>query len=102
MTEQTDLTPLQEEVRDEIEYYVEEGYTLKDFIEDLSEHGCISGMVTSLIYYDDTVKFYDKHQIEIDNMLTELCNDTGCSPAELFGNKWDDSDPLAISCCMLY
>lgn len=29
----------------------------KQALEDLQEHGCISGMVGSLIYYDDTTSF---------------------------------------------
>jgi hypothetical protein len=71
----------------------EQEYT--EALDDLLSHGCQSGMVSDLIYYKDTVKFYDDHQGEIDSMLSDLCDDLGCSPAELFGNKWDDSDPLA-------
>ena len=58
-------------------------------------HGCSSGIVGHLIYYKDTLAFYRKHHKEIDAMLAETCNDTGCTPAELFGDKWDNTDPLA-------
>ena len=39
-------------------------YTIS-FFEDLLNHGCISGMVSSLIYYSDTEKFFDKYYEEI-------------------------------------
>ncbi len=57
------------------------------------EHGCQSGIVTSLIYYDDTTKFYDNHKAEINALLYDL----GIyNPLELFGDKWDREDPLAL------
>ena len=62
---------------------------------DLTYGGCQSGVVGMLIYYPDTVEFYNEHQQEIDQMLGELCRECGCTPAELFGDKWDDEDPLA-------
>ena len=34
-------------------------------IVEVVEHGCQSGVVSSLIYYTDTVAFYDKHENEI-------------------------------------
>jgi hypothetical protein len=62
---------------------------------DLEYGGCQSGLVGKLIYYHDTVKFYKRHQSEIDALLKERCDDCGMSPAELFGDKWDKEDPLA-------
>lgn len=67
----------------------------KGVYRDLAYGGCQSGMVGSLIYYHDTVKFYDEHQAEIDAMLAELCDDFGSTPGGLFGDKWDAADPLA-------
>jgi len=64
-------------------------------VKDLLYGGCQSGMVGHLIYYPDTVGFYKKYQSEITELLTELLNDTGISLPELFGDKWDDEDPLA-------
>lgn len=52
-------------------------------------------MVGPLIYYVDTVAFYQAHRAEIDEALSELVNDTGSQPAALFGDKWDEFDPLA-------
>jgi hypothetical protein len=65
------------------------------FIKDLLQHGCQSGMVGELISYYDTVKFYKKFQPEIDSLLKEMFFQTGYkSPMELFGDKWDEDDPL--------
>ncbi len=35
------------------------------WFEDLLEHGCISGMVSHLVYYCDTEAFFDKYYSEI-------------------------------------
>jgi hypothetical protein len=57
--------------------------------------GCQSGAVSRLIYYTDTVRFYRKHQQEIDALLAQMQEDSGFyNPAELF-NDWDETDPLA-------
>ena len=63
---------------------------------DLMKGGCASGMVSDLTYYTDTVRFYKRHASEIDQMLQEACDDSGCLPGKLFERAgWDDSDPLA-------
>ncbi len=68
-----------------------------DIFLDVLEHGCQSGIVSSLIYYDDTTNFYDNHKKDIDALLAELMEDTGIyNPSELFGDKWDREDPLAL------
>lgn len=43
-------------------------YTSDNFIsffQDLAQHGCISGMISSLVYYTDTEAFFDNHYEEI-------------------------------------
>ena len=68
------------------------------FLEDLFYCGCASGMVTSLIYYNDTLKFYKKFQKEINDLLYEIMQETGYnSPVDLFGDKWEIEDPLALN-----
>ena len=47
------------------------------FFNDLLQHGCISGMVSSLIYYTDTHAFYDKHYAEIEELRAEYEDSTG-------------------------
>lgn len=64
-------------------------------LKDLAQGGCQSGLVSHLIYYTDTVEFYKKHAKEIDAMLARTCDDTGCTPSKLFGDKWDSDDPMA-------
>jgi hypothetical protein len=64
-------------------------------LKDLFYGGCQSGMVGHLVYYTDTVKFYKRYQTDIDAVLKDLLDSTGCSIAELFGDKWDSDDPLA-------
>ncbi len=61
---------------------------------DLEYGGCQSGMVGKLIYYHDTVRFYKRHQEEIDGLLHDLLTETGESIEALFGDKWEKEDPL--------
>jgi len=49
----------------------------KDFFADLLSHGCISGMVPSLIYYTDTHAFFDKHYDAIDDLRSEYEDNFG-------------------------
>ena len=44
---------------------------LKSRLEEITEHGCQSGTVGSLIYYDDTVKFFDNFNDEIYDMVED-------------------------------
>lgn len=63
---------------------------------DLEYGGCQSGMVSKLIYYHDTVRFYKRHQSEIDALLKNSFEESGVAdPSDLFGDKWDTTDPLA-------
>ncbi|MBO5183358.1 MAG: hypothetical protein J6B64_03055 [Bacilli bacterium] len=84
-----------------IDYYIDrcdsdEPEQVLDEMEDLQKYGCISGMVSELIYYDDTNKFFDNYKEEINDLLSETISDTGCSINELFGNKFDIEDPLVL------
>lgn len=47
------------------------------FFSDLLQHGCVSGMVCSLIYYADTHAFYDTHYDEIDEVREDWDAETG-------------------------
>ena len=50
---------------------------ITDFFDDLFRYGCISGMVSELIYYVDTHKFYDTHYAEIEELREEHEQQTG-------------------------
>ena len=83
-------------VCDYIVKHCEKGESVSDFIENILKYGCESGIVGELIYYSDTLKFYKKFQHEIVDLLNDLLHGCGCSTSELFGDKWDKEDPLAV------
>lgn len=69
---------------------------LEGVFKDLFYGGCQSGTVGHLIYYKDTTAFYSKHRAEIDELLYTMLDDIGGNGAvDLFGDKWDQSDPIA-------
>lgn len=72
-------------------------YNDKNYIfTDVLDHGCRSGVVDELIYYSDTVKFYNRYKKEINELLHESMASIGeYAPSCLFGDKWDKEDPLA-------
>lgn len=41
----------------------------QEYIKDVLKHGCQSGVVSSLIYYNDTADFYNKYSDDIYNLL---------------------------------
>ena len=64
---------------------------------DVLNYGCQSGAVGFLIYYSDTIAFYKQYRDEINELLYCLMDGTGLySMKDLFGNKWDEEDPLAL------
>lgn len=83
-----------------IDYYIDESNNyessdeLLSSMKDLQEYGCVSGMIGELIYYDDTIKFFDKYKNEINELLANVTEGTGCSMEELFGDKFNKDDPL--------
>ena len=89
-------------LKDEVQEWLEDvavdydNYDKKQPLKELAEHGCQSGIVGGLIYYADTAAFYKKHRGEINEMLKEAMDGTGLNIGELFGDKWDKEDPLAL------
>lgn len=47
------------------------------YLEDVTQHGCISGTVSRLVYYVDTNAFFDTHYDEIQEMIEEYQESTG-------------------------
>lgn len=69
----------------------------KNIVTDVLEHGCQSGIVGSLIYYDDTTAYYEANKNAINGLLYETMDECGIHDlSKLFGDKWDEEDPLAI------
>lgn len=61
-----------------IEHWLRSTQT-KDTIREITLHGCISGVVSELIYYKDTVKFYDTYEDEIWSRLDSMATNLGSS-----------------------
>ena len=69
----------------------------EDIFLDVLHHGCQSGIVGDLIYFSQTVKFYNTYKEEINEMLYDIMYDIGSySPYDIFGGKWDTEDPLCL------
>ena len=64
-----------------------ENYSPQDKLQDLLSYGCQSGMVSHLIYYTDTVKYFEEHESEIMEMLAQL--------GVIDVNSWDGMDELS-------
>lgn len=68
----------------------------KDIVGEVLEYGCVSGYVSGLVYYSDTVAYYEKNREAINDLLYEAMDGCGIySLSELFP-KWDKEDPLAL------
>lgn len=68
----------------------------KDIFTDVLYHGCVTGIVSELIYYSDTVRFYKQYKSEINELLYETMQNCGFySCDKLFRNMWNEEDPLA-------
>lgn len=61
---------------------------------DVLYHGCQTGCVCFLIYTDDCVEFYQKHQKEIDELLNEIMSESGIYNLNELFKDWDEEDPL--------
>ena len=47
---------------------------LAGFFRDLAHYGCVTGMVSSLIWYSDTHRFFDTFYYEIMELVEDLAN----------------------------
>lgn len=68
--------------------------SVEDVLRDLA-HGCSSGMVSHLVYFADTTRFFARHRSDISALLARAIEDSGETPEAIFGDKWDRLDPLA-------
>ena len=59
---------------------------IKCFFSDLLNYGCQSGMISTLIYYKDTKKFYIEFMNEIHELIEELESSMGV-PIKTNGTK---------------
>lgn len=89
-------TDLEKEVINHLFYRYGDYNDIRVCIEEILEHGCISGCVSSLIYYHDTTKFYEKHKNEINERVYQLFADYGSYDPSAMFMKWDKQDPLCL------
>lgn len=69
----------------------------KSAYQDLRQYGCVSGMVNGMIYYTDTLDFFERHQDEINDMIKEWMDSVGGEGPFIAGFKgYDDDDPLCL------
>jgi hypothetical protein len=73
----------------------EDDYDLALYMQDLMRGGCQSGFVSELIYYSDTEDFYKAHIDDIGKLLSDTIAGIGNDIVDVFGDKWDKTDPLA-------
>ena len=70
-----------------------DGYeTPQDFLEHLCDLCITGGGVSSMIYYDDTLAFLERHQEEINNLLKETVEEFGGSLKDIFGDNYDETE----------
>ena len=73
-----------------------DGYdTPQDFLEHLCDLCITGGGVASMIYYDDTLSFLERHSEEINQLLQQGIEEFG-SLKDMFGDNYDDSDPMNL------
>ena len=81
MTSKKNEMTLKEWVSQLAEENAGEDYTT--FLEDVTQHGCVSGIIGELVYYRDTTKFYDKHEEEIWERLYNVSDNMGIPPLDV-------------------
>ena len=89
------MSTLKQHAQKWVKQKMADGYTKRQAIDEMEEHGCVSGIVSELIYYTDTVAFFKEHQEEINEILKENIESTGLGIHELF-RDFDQSDPLCL------
>ena len=67
----------------------------KSLLKDILYNGLQSGIISELVYYSDTLKWYNKHKAEIKMLLSGAMRTYGTNnPADVFGRNWDQDDPF--------
>jgi len=71
---------IEQSVIEYLEYCGNGWYT---HLQDIINHGCISGVVSSLIHYEDTIEFHDKYEFDIDEIINNYLESRGEKFSEL-------------------
>jgi hypothetical protein len=69
----------------------------QEFLREFSNGGgCASGIVAEMVYSKDTMRWFHTFRNEINALLSDMIDATGCRGVEdFFGHNWDRHDPLA-------
>ena len=62
------------------------GYSPEDRLKDIATHGCVSGCVGELIYYSDVVRFYQKYESQIWELVCDFLQSTGYTLGQFIDN----------------
>jgi hypothetical protein len=93
----TPHTELEKEVLELIVSNASDYDSFERFLNELLTYGCVTGYISELVYYADTTAFTKRHAGEINELLNTTLSMYGlCTPKELFGDKWDCEDNLAL------
>ena len=71
-TMETETTGVKNDVINFLLAQSQDSEDAEGILDNILMHGCQSGIVNHLIYYKDTVKYFEKHENEIMEMLEEL------------------------------
>ena len=71
-TMESETTGVKNDVINYLLKYNNNSEDLQTHLEDINNYGCESGQVNHLIYYTDTVAYYEEHESEILEMLEQL------------------------------
>ena len=86
-TMETETTGVKNDVINYLLEYNNNSEDLQIHLEDVNNYGCESGQVSHLIYYTDTVAYFEEHKDEIIEMLEQL----GIEDVE----SWDGLEELS-------
>jgi hypothetical protein len=64
------------------------------YFQDVLNYGCGGGNVGELIYYTDTIKWYNKYRQEINQLIKEMRFDLDMTVDQL--NGFDDDDMMCL------
>ena len=70
-TMENGTTGVKQDVIDYLLDLAQDSEDAQGILDNIVVHGCESGMVNHLIYYKDTVAYYEEHEEEIKNLVTE-------------------------------
>lgn len=71
-TMETETTGVKNDVINFLLAQAQDSEDAQCILDNILKHGCESGMVNHLIYYKDTVKYFEEHEDEITEMLEQL------------------------------